>query len=46
VILNKPFYPIEIQQLACTLSLRWHGLRERDRRLRELERAAHLHDAA
>jgi two-component system, NtrC family, sensor kinase len=39
LILRKPFDPIEIQQLACSLSAKWRLLRENEQRLAELEQA-------
>jgi two-component system NtrC family sensor kinase len=39
LILRKPFDPIEVQQLACSLSAKWRLVRENQQRLNELERA-------
>lgn len=37
LILRKPFDPIEVQQLACSLSAKWRLVRENEQRLKELE---------
>jgi two-component system, NtrC family, sensor kinase len=39
LILRKPFDPIEVQQLACSLSAKWLLLRENEQRMKELELA-------
>src|SRR6185503_10572680 len=39
LILRKPFDPIEVQQLACSLSAKWRLVRENQQRMADLERA-------